>query len=356
MSQPTAQCTVTGTWPETDGTKAAGRYLVTPTYEALGTGVMVPVTDVPVTLDANGTGIASLTYIPGATQWKITEQVDGADNPAPYAVTPDGPTLDLSTAFRSPPQGSPWAEFVVKTSVGQPGGPGGPLDADGVMPPNQLPATGGGIPASTVTAKGDLIVATGAGTVVRQPVGGTDGNALVVDSASDTGLAYAAVGGGGGGAAVQAFTADVFTSGSVTPSSASTWAPLLQSDGTSLFSRTLPAIAGNLISVNANTMFHALDSTTHLDLGIIVNGAIERVLSNMLGTPPVEGDPGWYPNSSEYKYHPAPPEFIVESGDLEGGNVTVAIIVKGATGTFYAEVDYPFRMSMKNLGTPTTVV
>lgn len=47
----------------------------------------------------------------------------------------------------------------------------------------------GGIPAATVTAKGDLVGGTGSGTVARVPVG-SDGLVLVASSAASTGLAY----------------------------------------------------------------------------------------------------------------------------------------------------------------------
>ena len=56
---------------------------------------------------------------------------------------------------------------------------------------------------STVTAKGDLLVATGSGTVVAQPVG-TDGQYLQADSAQADGVKWAAI--SAGYATVQTFT------------------------------------------------------------------------------------------------------------------------------------------------------
>lgn len=420
MSDPLSQCTITGTWPETNGEKATGRYLVTPVFEALGSGVLVPVTEVVIRLDANGTGSQTLGYIPGVTQWRITEKIEDATNPRPYLVTPDGPTLDLSTAPRDAPPGSPSALFVLASSIGQVGGPGGPIGQDGTLPPEQIPAGSGDgvaaigaanptivisgtganpligvgtgipqgsvsglsaaltakaaaadltaeteraqvaeaalVPLATVTAKGDLIIGAGAGTVTRVPVGVTDGTALVVDSAAPEGVSYQPVGGG-----VKAFTRKVFEvpGASVTPpDSGGIWVPLTQTDGVSLFSASVPAAIGDLITVNQNNMFKATDSATHLDLGVIVGGQIARYLSNgdLPARPSVEGDPGWYPNSPDFKYHPAPPEWIAQADDIDAGTITVALVYRGGTGILYAEADYPFRLTMKNLGVPTTVV
>lgn len=52
--------------------------------------------------------------------------------------------------------------------------------------------------ATTIDAKGDLIVGTGADTFARLAVGGTNGHTLQVDSSTATGLKWAASAGGGG--------------------------------------------------------------------------------------------------------------------------------------------------------------
>jgi hypothetical protein len=60
----------------------------------------------------------------------------------------------------------------------------------GIGPHAHTPAAIGAIASSVVTTKGDLIVATGSGTVVRQGVG-ADGSMLVANSAEADGVSYA---------------------------------------------------------------------------------------------------------------------------------------------------------------------
>ena len=61
---------------------------------------------------------------------------------------------------------------------------------------DRLPSPGAGIPTSTVTAKGDLIVGTANNAVSRLGVG-ANGTTLVADSAEATGMKWAAASGGG---------------------------------------------------------------------------------------------------------------------------------------------------------------
>lgn len=62
---------------------------------------------------------------------------------------------------------------------------------------DRLPSPGAGIPTSTVTAKGDLIVGTANNAVSRLGVG-ANGTTLVADSAEATGLKWATASSGGG--------------------------------------------------------------------------------------------------------------------------------------------------------------
>ena len=66
----------------------------------------------------------------------------------------------------------------------------------GVGPHSHTPAAIGAISSSLVTAKGDLIVATGSGVVVAQPVG-TNGQVLTADSTQADGVKWATAASGG---------------------------------------------------------------------------------------------------------------------------------------------------------------
>ena len=60
----------------------------------------------------------------------------------------------------------------------------------GIGPHSHTPAAIGAISSSVVTTKGDIIAATGSGTVVRQGVG-PDGSVLMADSSQADGLNWA---------------------------------------------------------------------------------------------------------------------------------------------------------------------
>jgi hypothetical protein len=68
----------------------------------------------------------------------------------------------------------------------------------------QMGPSSGGIPATIVDAKGDIIAATAADTVSRLAVGSND-QVLTADSTQATGLKWAAAGGGGTASAVKAY-------------------------------------------------------------------------------------------------------------------------------------------------------
>lgn len=151
---------------------------------------------------------------------------------------------------------------------------------------------GGGIPATIVDAKGDLIAATADNTVARVAVG-TNGQALVADSAQSTGLAWAdrlgdhthaatGVGATGGGATVNPATLNatglVRTSGNVdsaVDADQNNFAPANLHTSTTL----------RFTSFTANRTLTGLDAGSTGEIKILVNNtSFSLLLTNESGS------------------------------------------------------------------------
>jgi hypothetical protein len=147
--------------------------------------------DLPVNDDAQWT--------PQGWTYRVSETLSGGSRQYDIQVTTADVALGINLADIAPTiDPLTGVEYVLLSTVGEIGGPAGPLDGDGLIPAAQIPASGGGIPAALVDAKGDLIVATADGVVARQAVG-TNGQVLKANSATSTGVEWAAESGGGGG-------------------------------------------------------------------------------------------------------------------------------------------------------------
>ncbi|WP_367137915.1 hypothetical protein [Saccharothrix sp. HUAS TT1] len=113
----------------------------------------------------------------------------------------------------------------------------------------------------------------------------------------------------------------------------------------------LPASEGHWVEIGAHGM-RSDASNAFLDLAVIVGSQLVRYLSTGTSTPLVEGDPAWYADpSAEYPNLTTPRGFVVESSDLDSGQVRFVVAAKAnGLGTMYASTDFPFYMCAKNFG------
>lgn len=196
---------------------------------------------------------------------------------------------------------------------------------------------------STLTAKGDLYVATASATVARVGVG-SNGQVLTADSAETAGVKWAAPSGGGGASIVHEH--GYITSGNITPqNTAGAWQALT---GGPTFS-IAAAIGDEIVFEWASLMERNL--STFYDTCVLVSGSPVRFASSGTGTAAVEGDPGYYPDAPSYLGHAGPFAFTAGSGDISGGTVTIGFAVKSAgSGQLFASTLFPLRYRLANYG------
>jgi hypothetical protein len=155
--------------------------------------------------------------------------------------------------------------------------------------------------------------------------------------------AVSAVGGGGGSS--PTFARAMVTSGDITATADASWTPV---SGLTL---ALPAVAGDSVTLSLSCLLDVGSAASEFyDLGVLVGGSIVRAASTGTSTPAAEGDPSLYPSTNvRFRGTTAVWDFDVASGDLSGGNVTFALLHKGAgTGKVFASAAYPLRWSARN--------
>jgi hypothetical protein len=230
------------------------------------------------------------------------------------------------------------ATYVLLSSVGAASGVAS-LDGTGKVPVTQLPPSTTGV--QTVTAGDATIV-----------VGGTSVNPTVavnnIAESKVTGL----IADLGARATKPIVRSAYVTTGDVTlPNTAGVWQPLLQTGG-ARFEIAIPAAVGDWVEIGLHAMRNTVSSTAYVDVAVITGAGptIARYLATGSSTPGLEGDPGWYPQST-FENQSAPRGFTVTAGDLDTGSVRFALVVKaGGTGTLYASTNYPLYWMAKNLG------
>lgn len=152
---------------------------------------------------------------------------------------------------------------------------------------------------------------------------------------------------GGGGTTIRTNDARIAT-GDVALATAAGWT--IVASGATPLSCTITAAIGDRIIVGPSFMRGG--SGFFLDTAILTSGgAISRYLGSGTSTPLAEGNPAYYPQASSFPGAPNPMQIVVASGEVNAGQVTVALVYKGSgTQTVYASETYPFYMLLTNLG------
>lgn len=382
----------TGGLVDLGGTAAAGTITLRPVQETPDAGYTIVATPhvipvvagqlaAPNTIETNGQ--------PGL-QALVCEQIIGAQNPPPYVVAiPTSGTLDLATAERgtvgvTTPLYLPVSLITAKGDLIAGTGPGAaarlPVGADGLVltadstQPDGIrwAAAGAGTVTSvaaaddtividgdptvaptvrvgtitetqvtgllddlatklalaTVTAKGDLLAATGPAVLARIAVG-ADGTVLTADSTQAGGVAWSSAG----------FTPTIrktrFTSGDITfPDTAGGWQAVLQSGTTPGQSAAaghpievdIPTAVGHWIAISIIGL-RTTGPAALLDVGIMVGSSFARFLSSDTDTPAADGLVSLYSDPVNFTAMGNVPGFSVASEDLDGGIVRVVLAV-----------------------------
>lgn len=170
-------------------------------------------------------------------------------------------------------------------------------------------------------AKGDLAVGTGADTAAKLTAG-ANGQMLRYDSSQTTGLRPTNV---------LIPTLARLGSGDVTISATTN---VYASNITGLSDLTLAAASGDVIVVGvsgrpANTTAVAMK----FDVCTVVSAAAVNFLSNASGTGATNGVQAWLISASEANVAGGTIPYVVQSGDISGGNVTLRLLCFVSSGT-----------------------
>jgi lysophospholipase L1-like esterase len=273
-------------------------------------GASVQLSDLAPTSPANGDYVT----VPGPA---------GPAGPA-GATGPEGPTGPAGATGPAGPQGDPGPAGAA--------GPEGPQGETG--------------PAGETGAMG----ATGA-TGPQGPVGpqGDPGPTGATGPAGDTGPQGPQGVAGADGANIRTAEARI-SDGSVQDlAAAASWTICATSVGTQL-KCSIAAEAGDRIRVDLGMLY---SGTRFLDLVLLDSaGAIAQYAGSGTSSPLTEGNPEFYPSTSFGKASSSV-LFTVSASHLAAGLATVALANRGTgAGRVYAFADYPFRMTLTNLGPP----
>lgn len=206
---------------------------------------------------------------------------------------------------------------------------------------------------SIVTAKGDLIAATGNAAVTRVPVG-ADGTVLTADSTQAAGVKWSTVTSSGGtnsGAGTGVTTAQTYiTVENVTLAASGGWSIVTSSPGTGSvpLQAQIAANVGDKVIITASFMRSATNQ--FLDWALLASGSPDLYASSGTNTPATEGLPAYYPQAGSFPGVSGSWQFVVAAQHISGGVVTIALVTKGAgAGTVYASSTYPMDILLTAL-------
>lgn len=157
-------------------------------------------------------------------------------------------------------------------------------------------------------------------------------------------------GSGEGSASFVVKRARVVTGDVVPQNNSGSWAAL--TGGPTL---SIAAVVGDYVSFEVTNMLYN-PGGTFMDLAVVVSGSLVRYMGTQSATPLNEGAGAFYGTPGTFRTYGPTFDFVVTSGDLSGGNVTVCFAVNSnATGKLYASAQYPLEWRVFNYG-PATVL
>jgi hypothetical protein len=198
-----------------------------------------------------------------------------------------------------------------------------------------------------VTAKGDLLAATGGAALARVGVG-ADGQVLTASSTAPTGVAWA------NGGFVPVFKQQYFASGDIAfPNTGGAFLPVHQaSAGNPLMEVDIAASAGHLICPSLIGL-RTTGPSALLDIGFIVGSSVVRFLSSGTSTPAADGLVSTYSDPTNFTPIGNVPPFVIASGDIDTGAGALRVVLcvnSNGTETLKCSAANEVIFSVINLG------
>jgi hypothetical protein len=169
----------------------------------------------------------------------------------------------------------------------------------------------------------------------------------LLDEAGHDALDHTGLTGVGGGGSVGAYDIERYTGGNITVNSTTAGAALSGPGNL-----VIAAAAGDLLLVGISTFDVGSDANSmRMDVATIVSAAAVNFVSSASGTPASLGVTGWLGFVSEEYPHIGSVPYVVQAGDISGGNVTLRLCawVGAGSRTLNATAAGPLIFWAKNL-------